>query len=89
MSQCTLNNSPASLKYVGKLPLAVLAVALRWELGNRASIPVGFAASAAFDKVFKAGKHGRAAAAVAEPGKKIHSKQSVQLGFLLFVLNYL
>lgn len=46
-----------SLKYTGKLPLPVLTVALLCELGNRASIPVGFAAPAAFHKALRAGKH--------------------------------
>lgn len=64
-------------------------MALRWELGTRASIPVGFAASAAFDKVLRAGKHGRAAAAVAEPGQKIHTKQSGRPVFLLFIVKFL
>lgn len=66
---------------MGKLPLAVLTVALRCELGNRASIPADLAASAAFHKALGAGKHARAAVTVPTTWQTIHSKQPIRLFF--------
>lgn len=64
---------------MGKLPLAVLTVALHCELGNRASIPADFAASAVLHKVLGAGKHAGAAATVPATWQTIHSKQPIRL----------
>ena len=72
------------MKYVEKLPLAVLTVALHCELGNRASIPVDFAAPAAFHRARGAGKHARTAATVPATWQTIHSKQSIRLFFPVY-----
>lgn len=78
-----------SLKYIGKLLLPVLTAALCCELGNRASIPVDFAAPAVLHRLLRAVKHQGLLQLCPQPGEQFIVNNSIGFFFSLFIMNYL